>query len=73
MTFLEICIFFEFSNSFSVMLGRGVGFLGSDTMSRLTIKWIENKFNTKQGEKMTYKITLQRKSEHKNIQKPTNL
>ncbi|WP_295702239.1 phage holin family protein [uncultured Helicobacter sp.] len=45
--FYEICIFFEFPNSLSVMLGGGAGFLGSDTMSRLAIKWIENKFNAK--------------------------
>lgn len=49
LTFLiyEVCIFFGLPNNLSVMLGGGAGFLGSDTMSRIAIKWIENKFNAK--------------------------
>ena len=45
--FYEVSIYFGLPNSLSVMLGGGAGFLGSDTISRLAIKWLENKFNAK--------------------------
>ncbi|WP_300446137.1 MULTISPECIES: phage holin family protein [Helicobacter] len=45
--FYEIALYFGLPNSLSVMLGGGAGFLGSDTISRLAIKWLENKFNAK--------------------------
>lgn len=43
--FYEISCYFGLPNSLSVMLGGGAGFLGSDTLSRIAIKWLENKFN----------------------------
>ncbi|WP_052100374.1 phage holin family protein [Helicobacter sp. MIT 05-5293] len=45
--FYEIALYFGLPNSLSVMLGGGAGFLGSDTLSRIAIKWLENKFNAK--------------------------